>query len=223
MLLFLSESVFSHGFVNAADGRKMSKSYNNTVDPHEVILLAIKVLIIAKADFMGGTSLIIQIQILNKYSVDSFRYYMCASVTYGADLSFSESFLVTMHNSELADILGNLVHRALTLCQKYCDGKVPDTLHDERLSQLLPFDLLALKQGVEEDMKSCAIHSAIFKAMDAARATNRYARMTIMNLFFICLYYLSDIWRKPSHGRFTFIASFFVIWLLHMTLLCIWW
>ena len=105
---------------------------------------------------------------------------MCASVTYGADLSFSESFLVTMHNSELADILGNLVHRALTLCQKYCGGKVPDTLHDESLSQLLPFDLLALKQGVEEDMKSSAIHSAVFKAMDAARATNRYGGFKTM-------------------------------------------
>ena len=113
---------------------------------------------------------------------------MCASVTYGADLSFSESFLVTMHNSELADILGNLVHRALTLCQKYCDGKVPDTLHDERLSQLLPFDLLALKQGVEEDMKGSAIHSAIFKAMDAARATNRYGSMIAIVVYSLLKY-----------------------------------
>ena len=32
----LPVGVFSHGFVNAADGRKMSKSYNNAIDPHEV-------------------------------------------------------------------------------------------------------------------------------------------------------------------------------------------
>jgi tRNA synthetases class I (M) len=50
-------------------------------------------------------------KILDKYPLDSIRYYLCASVTYGADLSFSEASLITMHNSELADILGNLVHR----------------------------------------------------------------------------------------------------------------
>ena len=50
-------------------------------------------------------------QVLDKYPLDSIRYYLCASVTYGADLSFSEASLITMHNSELADILGNLVHR----------------------------------------------------------------------------------------------------------------
>ena len=74
----LPSSVFAHGFVNAADGRKMSKSYENTVDPNEL---------------------------LDKYPCDSIRYYFCSSATYGADVNFSESSLVTMHNSELADIL----------------------------------------------------------------------------------------------------------------------
>lgn len=74
----LPASVFAHGFVNAADGRKMSKSYENTVDPNEL---------------------------LDKYSGDSVRYYFCSSATYGADVNFSEPGLVTMHNSELADIL----------------------------------------------------------------------------------------------------------------------
>ena len=111
---------------------------------------------------------------------------MCASVTYGADLSFSESFLVSMHNSELADVVGNLVHRALTLCQKYCGGKVPDSEHDSLLSQRLPFDLAALKQGVAEDMKTCAIHSAVFRAMDAARATNRSCNLQLTTFFNRC-------------------------------------
>ena len=48
-------------------------------------------------------------QILSKYSTDTFRYYACASTTYGADVSFNEASLLTMHNSELADVLGNLV------------------------------------------------------------------------------------------------------------------
>jgi methionyl-tRNA synthetase len=85
--LALPQSVFSHGFVNAADGRKMSKSYDNAVDPNEI---------------------------LDKYACDSIRYYFCSSITYGADISFSESALVTMHNSELADILVNKLNSHLS-------------------------------------------------------------------------------------------------------------
>lgn len=141
----LPQTVFCHGFVNASDGRKMSKSYNNTIDPD---------------------------QILDKYSSDSLRYYMSSSVTFGSDLNFSEESLVTMHNSELADVLGNLVHRVLTLCLKYCDGLVPDCKHDPLLP--LPFDLSALKEGVRSDMKDSCINAALFRAMEAVRSTNRF-------------------------------------------------
>ena len=103
--------------------------------------------------------------------MDSIRYYLCASTTYGADLNFSEDSLVTMHNSELADVLGNLVHRVLNLTQKYCAGAVPDVPHDAAFG--LPFDLAQLKRGVQADMKDCALQLALFKAMEAVRATNR--------------------------------------------------
>lgn len=139
--------MFSHGFVNAADGRKMSKSFNNAVDPNTV---------------------------LDLHGVDSIRYYMVASISYGSDISFSEDSLEAMHNSELADVLGNLVHRALSLCHKYCGGSIPDTQHDEHLPQRLPFDLSAIRVAVQEDLKSCAIHAALFRGMEAARATNRF-------------------------------------------------
>jgi len=95
----LPKKVFCHGFVNAADGRKMSKSFNNSIDPNAI---------------------------LDKYSPDSLRYYMCAAASYGSDLNFSEESLVQMHNSELADILGNLVHRVMNLTQKYCGGLIPE-------------------------------------------------------------------------------------------------
>jgi len=104
--------------------------------------------------------------------VDTIRYYLCAAATYGMDLNFSEDSLVTMHNSELADILGNLVHRVLNLAQKYCSGAVPETSHDATFG--VPFDLAALKSGIRQDMESCALHLALFKAMEAVRATNRF-------------------------------------------------
>ena len=111
---------------------------------------------------------------LDKFPLDSVRYYVCMATTYGMDLSFSESALVTMHNSELADILGNLVHRGLNLCLKFCDGVIPDVAHDEGFP--LPFDVAALRDEVIKDVDNNknAIHSALFRAMDAVRATNRY-------------------------------------------------
>ena len=141
----LPKSVFSHGFVNAADGRKMSKTYNNTIDPHDM---------------------------LSKYPLDTLRYYITSSDTYGVDLSFSEANMVQMHNSELADVLGNLLHRALNLSHKYCAGVVPDVQHD--LEFHTPFDLAQLKDEITALSNSCALHAVAFKAMEAVRATNRF-------------------------------------------------
>lgn len=142
----LPGGIMTHGFVNAEDGRKMSKSYGNTVDP---------------------------LDMLDKFPSDSLRYFFCNSVTYGADINFSEQSLIQMHNSELADILGNLVHRAVNLCEKYCDGKIPDVSHDSQFP--LPFDIESIINGSMTDMKNCPqINLALYKAMEAARATNRF-------------------------------------------------
>jgi methionine--tRNA ligase beta chain len=51
---------------------------------------------------------------------------MCKEAPYGGELSFSEDSLRDMHNADLCDTLGNLVHRATNLCKKYCGGVVPD-------------------------------------------------------------------------------------------------
>ena len=108
---------------------------------------------------------------LDKYSIDSIRYYFIASANYGTDINFSESSLITMHNSELADTLGNLVHRALTLGHKYCNGMIPDVSHD--IAFPLPFDVSLLINEVSTDATQFSLNTAIFKTMDAVRATNR--------------------------------------------------
>ena len=95
----LAKTIFAHGFVNDKEGKKMSKSLENVVDPHDM---------------------------LDKYSVDTFRWYLCKGAPYGGELSFSEESLRDMHNADLGDTLGNLVHRATTPCKIYCGGVVPD-------------------------------------------------------------------------------------------------
>eukprot|EP00536_Pseudo-nitzschia_multiseries_P013447 jgi/Psemu1/211661/e_gw1.575.54.1 len=95
----LPTSVYLHGFVNDREGKKMSKTVGNVVDPHDV---------------------------LDKSHVDSFRWYLCKEAPYGGELSYNIDNMREMHNADLCDTLGNLVNRATNLCKKFCDGVVPD-------------------------------------------------------------------------------------------------
>jgi len=95
----LPTTIYAHGFVNDSTGKKMSKSIGNIVNPHDM---------------------------LDLYTVDTFRWYLCREAPYGGDLSFKEGALIERHNADLCDTVGNLIHRATNLCGKYCDGVVPD-------------------------------------------------------------------------------------------------
>lgn len=139
MLLALEEKppkqVGVHGFLTL-EGQKMSKSKGNVVDP---LVLA------------------------DKYGSDALRYYLISETAFGGDGVFSEERVVKKLNNELADVLGNFVHRTLVLSQKFFDSKVPEhkrfTEEDKALIEKIKhsttevsknFDELRLKQGLEE-------------------------------------------------------------------------
>jgi methionyl-tRNA synthetase len=90
----IPEQVYVHGMVLGEDGRKMSKSLGNGVDPIEVI---------------------------QKYPVDSFRYYLLRAIPSGSDGAFVTADLQARHNSELANDLGNLLSRVVKLAAKKID------------------------------------------------------------------------------------------------------
>lgn len=68
-----------------------------------------------------------------------------------------------MHNSELADVIGNLVHRILNLAQKYCGGVIPAVNHDPSFSQ--PFDLAALIANVSFDLSNELMQVALYSLL----------------------------------------------------------
>ncbi len=102
----LPKQILVHGFINDENGEKMSKSKGNVVDP------AI---------------------ILQKFGIEPIRYYLLREVPLGNDLAFAEKNLIERNNSELADGLGNLVYRVLSMLEKYCNGVVPKVKLDAQI------------------------------------------------------------------------------------------
>ncbi len=89
--------IFAHGWW-VVDGKKMSKSLGNAMDP---------------------------VEITGRFGVDTLRYFILAETPFGSDGTFSEDALVLRYNTNLANDLGNLLNRSLTMCEKYFSGIVP--------------------------------------------------------------------------------------------------
>jgi methionyl-tRNA synthetase len=89
--------VFSHGFV-LNRGEKMSKSVGNVVDPFDLV---------------------------KAYGVDQVRYFFLREVVFGQDGNYSHEAIVNRINADLANDLGNLAQRSLSMIHRNCEGKIP--------------------------------------------------------------------------------------------------
>jgi methionyl-tRNA synthetase len=95
--LDLPKQVYAHGWWTV-EGQKMSKSIGNVVDPHLLV---------------------------DAYGADAVRYFLLREIPFGTDGDFSHQGFLTRYNADLANDLGNLAHRALSMTEKWLGGKVP--------------------------------------------------------------------------------------------------
>jgi methionyl-tRNA synthetase len=95
--------VFAHGWLTKG-GEKLSKTRGIIIDPDKLI---------------------------GQYGVDAVRYFFLREGSFGQDWDFTEAAFLNRYNADLANDLGNLVSRALTMAAKYCEGKVPPKPVDE--------------------------------------------------------------------------------------------
>jgi methionyl-tRNA synthetase len=93
----LPHTIFAHGWWTV-DGEKMSKSRGNVIDPYAVV---------------------------DQFGADAFRYFLLREIPFGQDGDFSHESLIGRINADLANGLGNLLSRTVTLIHRFCDGAVP--------------------------------------------------------------------------------------------------
>ncbi len=134
-------TIFAHGWW-ILKGEKMSKSKGNVVDP---------------------------VALIEKYGIDTYRYFLLREVPFGLDGSFSEEALVSRYNSDLANDIGNLLNRTLTMVEKYFEGKVPEGSGIETLKD----KSLALASELEKRMPELDFAGALSKIWEVVNTANK--------------------------------------------------
>lgn len=142
----LPKRVFAHGFLFNR-GEKMSKSVGNVVDPFEMA---------------------------KEYGVDAMRYYFLREVSFGQDGSYSHEAIVNRINADLANDLGNLAQRSLSMVAKHCEAQVPQfgAFTAEDSQALAAADALLVDARKAMDVQ--AIHQMLGAVWQVVADTNRY-------------------------------------------------
>lgn len=142
----LPKKVFAHGFL-LNKGEKMSKSLGNVVDP---------------------------VNLVEHFGLDPIRYFFLREVSFGQDGSYSEEGIATRINSDLANGIGNLASRSLSMIVKNCDGQIPvcGELTEEDKAMLAAAD--ALYASTRDDMNALMIHRALASIIAVVSEADRY-------------------------------------------------
>ena len=143
--------VFAHGFVYNK-GEKVSKSTGNAIDPMDVFRL---------------------------HGADAFRYYFLRECPFGGDGDFSDERFAALYNSDLANNLGNLYSRSLSMCVKYFDGKLAGSDAIDATAWRQGLDLPRLIDDLVGLIGSFQYNVALQRIwQDVLDAVNRYVQVT---------------------------------------------
>ena len=139
--------VFAHGWWTN-EGQKISKSLGNVIEPHALI---------------------------EQYGLDPVRYFLLREVPFGNDGDFSHRAMVGRLNGDLANDLGNLCQRVLSMIAKNCGGAVPDPAgREEQIDDALLDRATSTLDRMRAELDVQAFHNALMAIWEVVGEANRY-------------------------------------------------
>jgi methionyl-tRNA synthetase len=137
-----------HGFWNVK-GSKMSKSIGNVTDP---------------------------VNVTDVYGIDAFRYFLMREMVFGLDANFTKETIVSRINSDLANDLGNLFSRVLSMNQRYFKGEVKgrDSKIEREKNLSLADDANCAIDGFKQAMELCEFHKGVGAIWQFISIMNKY-------------------------------------------------
>ncbi|WP_447979786.1 methionine--tRNA ligase [Candidatus Nitrospira bockiana] len=141
-------TIFAHGWWTV-DGEKMSKSRGNVVDPNAIV---------------------------ETFGADAFRYFLLREVPFGQDGDFSRQALIGRINTDLANDLGNLLSRTITLIERFADGLVPEPEPNFGMDgdDLLKHTAERLKEHIEPDLADLQFNKVLETIWGLVQQGNQY-------------------------------------------------
>ena len=144
--LDIPKTIFAHGFINV-DGTKMSKSIGNVLSPK------------------GMTE---------TYGLDQIRYFLMREIPHGQDGNFNHDKAITRMNADLANGMGNLAQRTLSMIYKNCDEIIPDNSHMNEEDRALLSQINTSLEKALKEVDDFKIHRALEEIWRGVSAANGY-------------------------------------------------